>query len=850
MERYQVVSAKIAVPQIHAHYLTRPRLQKKLERYAEYKLTLVSAPAGFGKTTAVSDWIEKNAVPAIWISLEPGDNAFARFWSYLAAAVDQLEPGTADRLKPVLHSFTQDSAEAMLSLFVNELARIEGDLVLVLDDYHVIENHAIHESLSFLIDHLPPSFHLLIISRSMPPIPHSRLRAYQELLELDSNDLRFTFEEIRDLQAKVMDTPLSSEELNVLEKKTEGWVAGLHLAFLSLAGRKDTASFLQAFSGNQRHVVDYLVDEVLLCQTKPMQAFLLQTSILSRMNASLAQAVTGEASAAALLSQIEQDNLFLIPLDDIRKWYRYHHLFGQMLRNRLEKEYSDDHIRPLHRRAHRWYQETGDYGEAILHALAAKDFEVAASYMEKSFPLIIQSGEEALLQRWLEQLPLQSILDVPNLFYFEVTRLAFQGRIGEAMLYLERAESLLREGIGQISPEKAAELETKITLYRASIAYYQHDIDSFLALVGANKEGVQQFGQIVHVMNLGEAMLYRGPIGFGGRLSKMAYLTSILSGSEQTRALLHGALGGYALIFLADLHYERNLLSEANNYVDQAVRYARVTKQAGVLATGSILQAKGKQAIGQNQDALFLLRRAREDLQQMQAPRWQQLVEACLVRMQLAAGNAGEGERWIAQRHMQVTELPRVSQEYENLTLARVLMAQKKTAEAKAWLHLLLLVAEQANRVGSQIEILLLQALCFHGGGQREEAIKTLRNALDLARTEGYIRIFLDEGVPMEELLANATQADRLQDEENLVYAKKLLLLFNPREGAAASLVSFTNREKDVLKYISEGLSNQEIADRLFLTLGTTKKYVHTIFQKLEVKNRVQAAKKARQMEL
>ncbi|WP_301169584.1 hypothetical protein [Brevibacillus nitrificans] len=195
MERYQVVSAKIAVPQKHVHYLTRPRLQKKLERYAEYKLTLVSAPAGFGKTTAVSDWIEKNAVPAIWISLEPGDNAFARFWSYLAAAVDQLEPGTADRLKPLLHSFTQDSAEAMLSLFVNELARIEGDLVLVLDDYHVIENHAIHESLSFLIDHLPPSFHLLIISRSMPPIPHSRLRAYQELLEL------------------------------VLEKKTEGWAS-------------------------------------------------------------------------------------------------------------------------------------------------------------------------------------------------------------------------------------------------------------------------------------------------------------------------------------------------------------------------------------------------------------------------------------------------------------------------------------------------------------------------------------------------------------------------------------------------------------------------------------------------
>ncbi|RUT41439.1 hypothetical protein EJP82_23540 [Paenibacillus anaericanus] len=857
-----ILTSKISFPSVNSHYVPRPRLMEQLNESVRFRLTLVTAPAGSGKTTLVSSWVTQCNLKACWVSLESVDNDFNRFWTYIAAAVDKCSPGFARRADYFYQSSRGASVEAMVSFMLHELNQLSYELVLVLDDYHVIDNLDIHDSICFLLEHLPLHIHLILMSRNLPPasFPLSRLRVRSQLMQLDSLDLRFTRNEIQLLEHKSLGHALSLEDLVLLEEKTEGWAAGLILAFLSMSGRSDHASFIQSFAGNHRYVLDYLMDEVLLRQSEQLQSLLLQTSILDRFSALLAEAVTGNPHSSELVHTLESSQMFLIPLDDTRVWFRYHHLFADMLRERLQHKCNAEEIAELHRRAYHWYESQGMFMEAIQHALTSGDHEIAAHMMERNFSAIITQGEESRLKLWLGQTPLLNIIHRPDLFYFQAGTMARSGHIADARRFLERVEQILTIEASTFTPEVMKEVQMRMGLYGASLDFYQGDVASFIQALDVNREGLLRFPSIVHVVNLGEALLYRGPIGFGGRLKKMANLISLVSTSEERRAIIHATLQGHGFVFLADLNYEWNRLDEAIIALDQGVSANAIEPNLGVMTPGYILQSKIYQAEGHLLEAEQTITGAISDMEAVHSPYWQLLLEARLVRIKLTRGDVDAGLQWIQLRHLQVMDKSSVQREYEHVTLARVLMANHQQEEAIRWLTVLLIEAKRADRLGSQIEILLLMGLCHHALRQHSLAVDRMDQALKLAEPEGYVRIFLDEGKPLLRLLSWWLKEKRLDEEELSLYVERLLQAFSlttssVRQKRAAgrkddniALVSLTEREKQIMLLITEGRSNSEIAEQLFIAPGTVKRYIHNLYQKLEVSSRVQAVARMKEL--
>ncbi|WP_160497405.1 LuxR C-terminal-related transcriptional regulator [Paenibacillus dendrobii] len=856
-----VLSAKASIPLMAEKDIIRQRLMNHLDESIRCKLTLITAPAGFGKTTLVSSWIHVRSLKAAWVSLDDGDNEWIRFWSCITEAIERCVPGFSENIMRGLQAYRSSSMEAMMSFYLNEICTITEPFVLVLDDYHLIRDASVLESLAFFLEYLPEHIRLMIISRAHPSLPLSRLRVRKQLSEVGAADLRFTIDEITALQEKSLSNVLLPEHIALLEQKTEGWAAGLILAFLSMEGRSDVTPFIQSFSGNHRYIFDYLMDEVLLRQTEEFQVFLLQTSILNYMNASLTDAVTGRSDSKHLFHALERSHMFFIPLDDTRTWYRYHHLFSEMLQNRLLNRYGLTEVNELHRRAYQWYEQHGFITEAVNHMFEADEKEHAAICIEQNFPLIIQNGDETSLQRWLKQLPLESIVSRPDLFYYQAGRLAASGNIPEAKSLLERTLHLLDQQKDLFSEEERRELTLRVGMYRASVAYYQGDVDTFIDLLDSNREGLVKFPSIVNVVNLGEALLYRGPIGFGGRLKKMAYLSARASESETRRASIHGALQGHGFVFLADLYYEWNRLEEAESILEQALQMydPESSHHLGVAIPGIILHTKIKQAMGDFEAAEEILQQATKHIEKLRSPHWQLLLEACFARFQLTRGNIDAVEKWVEHRHIQTPDKTSVAREYENLTLVRLWIHRKSTEEAVKLLRKLEKDAKRTDRLGSQIEILLLLALAYQAEGKHISASESMEKALQLASQQGYIRIFLDEGSSLYELLSQYLKQYANHDEEAADYARKLLPMFTGLQGDYAGMplhegsefaVSLTNREKEILNYIAAGHSNDDIARSLYLSVGTIKGYTYNLYQKLGVKNRVQAISKAMELNL
>ncbi|WP_256760783.1 LuxR C-terminal-related transcriptional regulator [Cohnella sp. WQ 127256] len=855
----QILSSKLYIPPLTTNYVKRLRLIQMLDQSTHQKLTLVSASAGFGKTTLVSDWTHHSTRDVAWVSLERGDNAFVRFWTYVTVAIGQSHPGFAEEALPIFHSFGSLSIESSLSFFLNELNRIPRPITLVLDDYHLIESSDIHESVAYLLNYMPTFVHLILISRTAPQLPLSRLRARSQITELGNQDLRFSLEETQELQLKTANIKLSHDEAVLLEERTEGWAVGLIMAFHSLIGRDDQAHYIQAFSGNHRHVLDYLIDEVMLRQPQEVQTFLLETSILEQLSTSLCEAVTTSEESAQLLAYVERANLFIIPQDDTRTWYRYHHLFAEMLRNRSRQLLGMKHQDELHRRAYVWFGEQGFYMEAIRHAMEAKQFDAAGQYMETYLPNIIQNGEQTNLLQWLEDMPLQSVIRHPNLFFFQEGNKVARGRTAEAQQYLDRAEQLLKSQPELFSADIVQTVQEKIRLYRNSIAYYTGDIDSFMMQSANNLHLLEKHGSIANVVNLGDALLYRGPIGFGGRLRKIAYLSAKVSADEKLSRILHASLGGNGFILLADLLYEWNRIPEAQQAVEKVLYSGHFANNPSVLVPAYILLSKIKQAEGLEEQAKEIVLRAIGEMQTSQSPRWQLLLEAQQARMQLAQGDIHSAAEWAGQRHVRITDQPSVAREFEHLTLARILMAQRKRKQAVSWLIRLGNEAERTDRLASRIEILLLLSICYQGQADWTRAMRTLEQACRLAEPEDFIRLFLDEGQPLAELLSRWLTDHSIEDDGLVTYAKKLLTLMEASgssglsdrgSGGNPSTDMLTSREKEILQKIAEGLSNEEIAGQLYISSGTVKKYIHQLYGKLQAKNRVQAVSRAKEWNL
>jgi LuxR family maltose regulon positive regulatory protein len=857
-----ILSSKITVPPVESRLLYRSRLHEQLEQVASSRITLISAPAGYGKTTLISSWIERIAAPAAWVSLEPDDNALSKFWCCVAASLEEIQPGISAQAQKIFQSFHGASPEQAVSYFLNAIERISRPCILVLDDYHIIDNPLIHESLSFFLEHLPHPIHLVIVSRNTPPFSLSRYRIRGELLEIGVENLRFTVDEVLELFERSNEYKVNYEEAVLIEQKTEGWAAALKVITLSMPRQKELTGFFQAFSGKHRFLLDYFIEEVFQKQSEDVQSFLLQTSIVDKINSSLCRAVTDNPNCSKIIAYLEQANVFITRLDDERAWYRYHPLFAEALRNRLQEHpMMAATVDTLHRRASYWYDEHG-YGEpAVRHALAVKDYELACKVISSRLDLFISQGQEMIVLHWLDAMPPQIVLREFALRSFYTAMLYVAGRpVDKILTELER---LLAEEGDPMSAQERREMEYHITGMKAAAALMRYQLAEFqfhmIALSSYRNIRMSR----TDFISQNEAVLHRGVTAYGGRLSKALRVN--LTTNSDPRTIRNDLLyfEGRNKLTLADIYYEMNLLAEASIELTQLGHILDSSLNSGIVAPGLILSAKIKRAEGHAAEALQRIRHGEYALKKRGMQRGELLLEAFRVKLELLNGHIESAMHWAKTRHLRTEDQPHVLREFEYLIYARLLLIQNRAEEARTLLFRMLEAAEKWDRYGSRIEILLLISLCWYKDKHTGQMLETLKQALVLASAEGYRRIFLDEGRDMAHLLELGLQHWRYRDHGSdeldamVSYAEGVLNQFSHEPEGNSLLtnfdrpkVSLSDRELEVLKYLDKGYSNEEIAGELYLSVGTVKRYIHDMFVKLEVKNRVQATIRARELNI
>jgi LuxR family maltose regulon positive regulatory protein len=906
---------KLSIPSARPSLVTRLRLSERLEEELGRKLILISAPAGFGKTTLLSMWLavsSRSGRSAVWLSLDPGDNDPTRFWRYFIAVADRLCPGAGDTALVLLQSSQAPPIEAILTTLLNELTELPADAVLVLDDYHIIKSRTIHEALAFLIEHLPPQVHLVISTRADPPLPLARLRARGEMAELRASDLRFTTEETATFLAETVGSRLSAEDVAELGERTEGWVAGLQLAALALRDRSDISSFIAAFTGSNRYVLDYLVDEVLARQPEALRTFLLKTSILDRMCGPLCDAVTSRDEGQETLEYLEHANLFVIPLDEDRRWYRYHHLFTDVLNQRLRE--TDVNLLPeLHRRASVWFERQGLAAEAVHHALEAHDFERAAALIEDIGLSVMLPGQVHTLLGWLDTLSDAVVRSRPALCIVHAAALMFAGQPEAAEARLDDAErdvqadapadqahiilgqaASIRGNLARIS----GDLARCVALSRRALdllpethfiwtvsklnATYAYQVSGDVTptterLVAEVIAPVRRTGNpltiLRSVINLAQLRVLQGRLRQAvTTFGEAARSSSGPGGSERL-------VGNPAYYFgMGDLLREWNDLDAAERYLEQGMDLVSEipTVDAEVVAHGFISLAQLQQVRGEYGAAITTLENFSHLAHERNFfPPLLAHATAAQARLVLAQGNLREAIGWADASGLHVDE-PSYPREAEYLTLARVLIARGRGDpegpyfdDALRLIDRLLGAAESGARMGSAIEILILRALALHARRETSGAFAVLERALTLADPEGYVRVFVDEGASMATLLSEFLKARRkggrgAKQLASLSYVRRLLAVFeSPNTGTKSPAPAqhaqatgqplpehLTRREREVLALIAEGFSNQEIAARLFIATSTVKWYVHSILRKLEVDSRTKAVARARELHL
>ena len=896
-----LLMTKLYVPPTRLSMVPRPRLTNRLNAGIWSRLTLIVAPAGWGKTTLLSAWHadpSRIAKPVAWVSLDAGDNDPVRFWTYVIVALNTPYSRVGETALALLHSPQPPPIESVLILLLNALTTRSTETVLVLDDYHLIESQPIHDTLAFLLDHLPSQLHLVIASRLDPPLPLARLRARDSLTELRAPELRFTPEEASAFLTEVMGLPLSREEIAALEARTEGWIAGLHLAALSLQGLDDPAGFIAAFSGSNRYVVDYLVEEVLSRQPENVQHFLMQTCLLARLSSSLCDVVTGEANGQAMLDHLERANLFLISLDDQRGWYRYHHLFAGVLRSRLQQT-QPSLLPELHRRASLWYERQALLVEAVHHALAAPDVERVADLIEQHGYSFTLQGQLYTMLGWFKRLPEALILTRSRLCILHAFVLLLSNQIEASSARLLDVERSIQSAP---STNEARSMLGQVALTRGYIALYFGDVEgsiqwchqaldllpetetgwwasSFLGTARAYlvngevtrvvEERVEAAvslarasGNLVTLLSsfslLGRLQMLQGRLHTAARTYGQAM--QVTSEREIFQTLVNSADYYFGM---GDLLREWNELDEAERHLMQGMDLARgtLTVYAEIVTLGYTALTRLQQARGNFQGALATLSAFAELAHQRHfVPRLLARGAAVQAQLELAQGNLAAAIRWAERSGLSIEDELSYPLEPEYLTLARVRIAQGREhptgpflSEALVLLARLLEDAEPKARMSSVIEILILRALALETQGERAEALIALFHALTLAEPEGYIRLFIDEGVPMATLLRQAHMRNIIQG-----YVAHLLAAFEQTGASlhlsdpnASPLVEpFTAREREVLQLLVDEASNREIAQFLVLSVNTVKKHIFNICGKLGVQSRMQAIAKARTLDL
>ena len=819
-----ILATKLYIPLPRPKVVLRPRLIERLNEGLHGKLTLISAPAGFGKSTLVSEWVAGCERPIAWLSLDEGDNDPTRFLIYLVAALQTIAATIGAGVLAALQSPQPPPTELILTTLLNEIATIPDNFALVLDDYHIIDAKPVDQALTFLLEHLPPQMHLIIATREDPQLPLARLRARGQMTELRAAELRFTPAEAAEFLNRVMGLNLPAEDIAALETRTEGWIAGLQLAALSMQGHQDTAGFIKSFTGSHHFVLDYLVEEVLGQQSENVQTFVLRTSILDRLCGPLCDAVLLATAAAGqeTLEYLEHANLFIVPLDDERRWYRYHHLFADLLRQRLHQSTGTSArgegrgVAELHSRASQWYEDHGLELEAFQHAAAANDVGRAERLIDEKGLHLHLRGVAAILD-WLASLP-TTVLDArPSLWVRHASALLVGGQTTGVEEKLKAAEAALAVALQGAEPDdKTRTLIGQIAAHRATLALNDYQINAQSRALDTYRRYLQLLGD-QPPLSANEAYLGMG---------RIFYEWNDLDAAEQ-----HGQ---------QSLQLARQYDKSIDRFVICEMFLARLKLARGDVAGAAAMLAEIEQSVRQNN----FVHRMPE-------------VAAAKVKVLLRQGN--------------LTAAADLARKYElPLIWARVLLAQGDPSAALAVLRPLRQQMEAKGLADERFKAMILQAVALRANGEKDEAVQLLGEALALAEPGGFIRIFVDEGEPMRLLISDFKSRIEKQPHDRVHlqsgYVDKLLAAFpepaailppigdlrqskieNPQ---SAILEPLSQRELEILKLITQGLSNREIGERLFLALDTVKGHNRRIFDKLQVQSRTEAIARARELGL
>ncbi|HKA48799.1 MAG TPA: LuxR C-terminal-related transcriptional regulator [Candidatus Dormibacteraeota bacterium] len=911
LERASVLATKLRIPRVRLDTLARPRLIERLEEASNRALVLVSAPPGFGKSTVLADWARSTAGPVAWLSLDAGDNDASRFWRYVAAALARFHPGLEEQMVPAVQARSQPAHEVLVGTVVNELAAHPQELALVLDDYHVIRSPAVHDSMAFLLQHLPPGLRLVIASRSDPPLAVTLMRARGQLIELRAQDLRFTPQEAAALLLEAWNLDLPEESVAALAERTEGWISGLQLAALSLRGASDPVQVIAGFTGSHRYVLDYLTEEVLERQPESVRDFLLETSILERLSGPLSDAITGRSDGQSMLESLERANLFLVALDEERRWYRYHRLFADLLRVRLA-ERDGGRTAELHRKAAAWCEDHGLVDDAVRHSLAVGDAHWAAAIVERHVDETLGRGEGDTLRRWLAALSPEALRSRPGLCLVQAITLFNAGHLAPAEAWLDDADrALAAEGgeawaAGSRGEGMLATIPATVTSVRASLAIARGEPARARRLVQRAQSLMSETDWAPRLSirwNLALADWMEGRpadaerelsgLVAEGRASGMPHLAlsagSVLGRVQRAQGRLGAALRTYqeglafgaaawrpkvlavgeAHIGMAEVLYQRDRLDDAMSHVAEGIELCRRLTSAQSLATGLATLAWIRQAMGDPEAAIEAMEEAYHVLPSLDVVSLHNPVPAERARLLLAQGKVSAAATWVEERGLAETAGPTYAREQEYLALARLLLATGSPDRALGLLERLHDPARSQGRVGSVIEVQALEALASHARGDGDRALSRLVGALNLGRPEGYVRVFADEGRSMAALLGGLVAGGKRKkvsvagDEVPAQYLGRVLRAVRSPSGRASAVPAketapavvglvevLTHRELEVVAMLAGGRSNREIADELFVTVDTVKKHVTHILEKLGAANRTQAVARARELGL
>jgi LuxR family maltose regulon positive regulatory protein len=873
-----LLTTKLYVPSVRPELVSRPRLIERLHAGADHKLTLVSAAAGFGKTTLVTEWLTRVDCPYTWLSLDRGDNDPVQFVTYLIAALQMVHEGIGQAAMGLLGSPQPPPIESLVTLLINDIAATPEPFVLVLDDYDTIHSESIHKAVEFLIEHQPPQIQLVLVTRQDPPLALPRLRVRRQVVEIGEEDLRFTADEARDFVKQALGRDLDLEIITALEARTEGWIAGLQLAALSVQDRgpERIAEFVERFSGSHRHVIDYLAEEVLAQQGDEIRAFLCQTSILGRLTAPLCDAVTGRSDSKELLIALDRANLFLVPLDDQREWYRYHHLFADFLRTELDAETQA----LLHARASRWLVAHNLLPEAVKHALASGDLDQAADVITLASAEAFRTGSLATLQGWLDALPDELVRGDSELAAYQGFLLFFTGQTSQVGTYADAAEHSL-------PLDAPPDSRGRLLSLRAHLALCADDLDATLqfsrealACLDASDAVFRNLtsnllGQVLEAKGdvVAAADVYREAVhserGVGNEVGALVVLTNLvfalneLGRRREAVAICRRAVEertsqpGRALpvtegIYLSWslLSYEANELERAREQVVQALEQAERANIADGILWARFILARVYLANGELSAARQVAQEGRQyasgrDVYEGKG-QWFAAIEA---QASLLEGDLAAAARWARAAGFSPADIPHHWDEFPYFAYVRLLLAQSRLEDAQRLLDTMERTASQGERRRKLITVYLLQAVAHQAAGYTKEAVDRIEKALDLAAPEGYRRAFLDEGPAIMDLLPRVRHLapDFVSQVLHAAAAKDA---GPPIPRTQALLEPLSERELEILRLIAAGRSNPEIAELLYLSLNTIKWHAKNLYGKLNVGSRIEAVARAQELEL